>query len=251
MVNRLRDLFVPCRRMGGIPDRLLAMQKSTECGICHQVAPRRFTYGGSVRLYEWDLVCKHSCLSGAPGTKLSIDKSRWGYEDGFHASKSFAFTLGPLCETSTYNLTEEITCPEPPNLEAARIPMVTDPTERDDAHLKFQASELAFLELYNEPDFRFLDFTPLTSAKDAAFQLKPLIEMDSSTTLISPVPAWTGQHWLEEFSGNCTGCMDKIGIVAAHIYSVESQGAVDQIKMLHDRWPDKKLWITELSPSTG
>lgn len=25
---------------------------------------------------------------------------------------------------------------------------------------------------------------------------------------------------------------------------------VDQIKMLHDRWPEKKIWVTELAPST-
>lgn len=45
--------------------------------------------------------------------------------------------------------------------------------------------------------------------------------------------------------------MEKIGIVAAHIYSVEAHGALNQINMLHDRWPEKKIWVTELTPSIG
>ncbi|KAL8652835.1 MAG: hypothetical protein Q9226_004099 [Calogaya cf. arnoldii] len=128
--------------------------------------------------------------------------------------------------------------------------MVTDLTERVDAFLKLQSSELPFLERYNEPDFSFLDATPLTSAADSAEHLKPLIDMNTVTTLISPAPAFTGDSWLQDFAEHCTGCMDKIGIVAAHVYSVNSTGSIDQIKMLHDRWPEKKIWVTELAPST-
>ncbi|KAL8994407.1 MAG: hypothetical protein Q9169_005615 [Polycauliona sp. 2 TL-2023] len=175
----------------------------------------------------------------------------WDTLSSHGVSQFFAFTLGPMGTHPNYNLEDGTSCPEPPNLEAARIPMIPDFRDHLEARKKVEASEYSVLELYNEPDFSFEGFTPLSLPSQSAEDLKPLIEMDSSTTLISPAPAWTGDHWLEEFSGNCTGCMDKIGIVAAHVYSVDSQGAVDQIKMLHDRWPDKKIWVTELAPSTG
>ncbi|KAL8850210.1 MAG: hypothetical protein Q9221_004809 [Calogaya cf. arnoldii] len=175
----------------------------------------------------------------------------WDTLSSHGVANFFAFTLGPLSEKGTYNITKDTPCPEPPNLEAARIPMITDPTERFDAFKKIESFELPFLELYNEPDFSFLDVTPVTSPADSAEHLKPLIDMNSYTTLISPAPAFTGDSWLQDFAEHCTGCMDKIGIVAAHVYSVDSTGAIDQIKMLHDRWPDKKIWVTELAPSTG
>ncbi|KAI4281684.1 MAG: hypothetical protein L6R38_003502 [Xanthoria sp. 2 TBL-2021] len=147
----------------------------------------------------------------------------WDTLSSHGVSNFIAFTLGSLSEEDTDNIDNNGTrCPEPPNLEAARIPMVTDPTERHDPYKKLQSSELPFLELHNEPDYSFI------SPADSATHLKPLIDLDASTKIISPAPAWTGDQWLHEFAGNCTGCMDKIGIVAAHVYSVEPQGRSDQ-----------------------
>jgi len=35
------------------------------------------------------------------------------------------------------------------------------------------------------------------------------------------------------------------------VYSVDPQGAIDQVKGLHNTWPDKKIWVTELAPASG
>ena len=142
-------------------------------------------------------------------------------------------------------------CPEPDDLEAHRVPVVVDPTYLDDAKALLQNSPPPYLELFNEPDYSFGGFTPITSPQDSANDLRPLIQMGAPTQFISPVVAYTGSNWLKEFQGNCTECMDKIGIIGAHIYSVDPNGAIDQIKKVHDQWPDKKIWVTELAPSTG
>ena len=35
------------------------------------------------------------------------------------------------------------------------------------------------------------------------------------------------------------------------MYSVDPNGAFDQVTKLHDTWPTKKIWITELAPASG
>ncbi|KAI4142255.1 MAG: hypothetical protein L6R39_005015 [Caloplaca ligustica] len=146
-----------------------------------------------------------------------------------------AFTLEPLSTNAHYNLDDGSACPEPAGLEAARIPMVTDSTELDAAKQKLRGNAFGYLELFNEPDFSFGGFTPITSPADSATDLKPLIDIGAPTQLISPAVAYTGSDWLKEFQRNCTGCMDKIGIISAHVYSVEPKGAIDQIKGVHDQ----------------
>lgn len=126
-----------------------------------------------------------------------------------------------------------------------------DPTDLEAAKTLLKNSPPGYLELYNEPDYSYGDVTPITSPADSANGLRPLFDIGAPTQFISPAVAFTGSDWLKEFQGNCTECMDKIGIIGAHVYSVEPQGAIDQIKKVHEQWQDKKIWITEISPSTG
>ncbi|KAL8839385.1 MAG: hypothetical protein Q9170_001779 [Blastenia crenularia] len=164
---------------------------------------------------------------------------------------AFSFTLGPLRNNINYNLGSGSPCPEGDDLEAARIPIVMDPANLDAAKKLLTDSPPGYLELYNEPDYSYENYTPITSPKDSANGLRPLFAIGASTQFISPAVAYTGSDWLKEFQGNCTECMDKIGIIGAHVYSVEPQGAIDQIKNVHDQWPDKRIWVTEIGPSTG
>ncbi len=56
---------------------------------------------------------------------------------------------------------------------------------------------------------------------------------------------------MTEFDEHCKECVkETIDIVTAHIYSVNPGGVFGQFDTLHKRWPEKKLWITELAPAT-
>lgn len=165
--------------------------------------------------------------------------------------KPVSFSLKPLSQNTHYNIDDNTVCPEPDDLEAHRIPVVVDPTDLDNARTLLQSSPPPYLELFSEPDYSYGDVTPITSPEDSANDLRPLIQLGAPTQFISPAVAFSGSDWLKEFQGNCTECMDKIGIIGAHVYSVDPNGALDQIKKVHDQWPDKKIWVTEISPSTG
>lgn len=169
----------------------------------------------------------------------------------FSLTKPVSFSLQAIKNNDHYNLEDHSPCPEPAGLEAARIPVVMDPTDLEAAKTLLKNSPPGYLELYNEPDYSYGNVTPVTSPQDSANGLKPLFDIGAPTQFISPAVAFTGSDWLKEFQGNCTECMDKIGIIGAHVYSVEPQGAIDQIKKVHEQWQDKKIWITEISPSTG
>ena len=166
-------------------------------------------------------------------------------------SNWIGFSLKPLSQNPHYN-TAAGAAPSYGPLDAAQIPICMDPTDVAAATAMISSpNPPTYLELFNEPDFSFAGLTPLTSASDAAKALSPLINTQTSTKFISPAPAYTTSSYLSDFSKACAGCMDKIGIISAHVYSVDPQGAIDQIKGLHTTWPDKKIWVTELAPASG
>ena len=109
-----------------------------------------------------------------------------------------------------------------------------------------------YLGLFNEPDLSYDDGTPTSEAEEAAKNLTQLINSAPSTQLISPAEAYPGNRWLLEFAGNCTGCFDKIPIIGLHVYDVNPEGAIAQVTSTHDKpkFADKRIWVTELSPST-
>ena len=109
-----------------------------------------------------------------------------------------------------------------------------------------------YLELFNEPDFSFQGLTPLTDAITAAKSLAGFFTIQHpQTTYISPALMNANSDWLTTFKSNCNGCFDQIPIIAMHIYNPDVDGVMAQITQLHGTWPDKKIWITELSPATS
>ncbi|KAK4693257.1 hypothetical protein P7C71_g4107, partial [Lecanoromycetidae sp. Uapishka_2] len=131
-----------------------------------------------------------------------------------------------------------------------------DPTDTNNAiSMLTGSSPPPYLELFNEPDFSFDNLTPLTDAVTAAQNLSALLATPHpQTTFISPALMDANSDWLTTFKNNCNGCFDQppiqIPIIAMHVYNPDPQGVMDQITQLHSTWPDKKIWITELSPAT-
>ncbi|KAL9604271.1 MAG: hypothetical protein Q9219_000669 [cf. Caloplaca sp. 3 TL-2023] len=219
--------LIPLLAAGGIAGPLRQLQARAGGGFCNTV-------------FNTD-ACRHDGWSKV-----------WDTLSSHGVSGFVSFTLKPISTNAHYNLDDGKACPEPNGLEAARLPVVMDPTDVEAAKQLLTTSPApAYLELFNEPDFSFGGFTPITSPGDSANALRPLFDIDTTTQFLSPAVAYTGSNWLKEFAGNCTECMAKIPIIGAHVYSVDPNGALDQIKTVHEQWPDKRIWVTEIAPSTG
>ncbi|KAL8832707.1 MAG: hypothetical protein Q9191_000108 [Dirinaria sp. TL-2023a] len=138
-------------------------------------------------------------------------------------------------------------------MQAAQLPMIADPNKiTDGINLLSSASPPPYMEIYNEPDYSFMNYTPLTSPQDAGASMSQILPAVNNTQLISPAPAFTNSDYLQQFNASCNGCMDtQIDFVAAHVYSVDPSGAVQQVTDLHGRWPNKKIWVTELAPASS
>ena len=161
------------------------------------------------------------------------------------------FSLVPLNEKSTYN-TASGPAPVTPAINAAQIPIVMDPTDTDSAVKLLASSPPAYLELFNEPDYSFQNATPLTDPIPAAQDLQPIFAAKHpSTQYISPALANANSDWLPTFRDNCNNCFDQIDIISMHLYSSQPDQVLNLIKQLHGTWPDKRIWITELSPASS
>ncbi|MCJ1257755.1 hypothetical protein MMC24_005581 [Lignoscripta atroalba] len=134
----------------------------------------------------------------------------------------------------------------------AQIKLCMDPRDVSNAvSLITSSSPPTYLELFNEPDFSYMGITPLTSATDAAAALAPLFQAKTSTTFVGPGLADPNSGWLTQFNDACGKCIDKsIPIMSMHIYSNSTDGVISSIEKFHSTWPSKKIWITELAPSS-
>ena len=158
------------------------------------------------------------------------------------------FSLTTLDKKDTYG-----NCATTPDLNKAQIQIVMDPRDTDAAvELVQGGSPPQYLELFNEPDFSFENLTPLTDPVTAAHSLSKLFTIPHpQTTYISPALMNANSDWLPTFKSNCNGCFDQIPIIAMHIYNPSVDGVMALITQLHGTWPDKKIWITELSPAAS
>lgn len=109
----------------------------------------------------------------------------------------------------------------------------------------------AYVELFNEPDFSYMGYTPLTDPVSAANALAPIFSATTTTQFLSPAVAYTNSDWLSTFAAHCNNCMDKIPIISAHIYAADPAAAINQVTTLHATWPSKRIWITELAPASS
>ena len=126
-----------------------------------------------------------------------------------------------------------------------------DPTHVNDSLSLITSTPPEYLELFNEPDFSYMGFTPLTSPQDAATALAPILGTSTTTQFISPAVAFTNSDWLTQFNAACGGCIgNQINIVSAHIYNTSPDTVISMIEQLHSTWPSQRIWITELAPSS-
>ncbi|KAL8985137.1 MAG: hypothetical protein Q9205_001075 [Flavoplaca limonia] len=162
------------------------------------------------------------------------------------------FSLQPFSQKNSYNVVSPPgPCVEPEGFNDARLPLMMDPADTNAAIEMLKSKPPPpYLGLFNEPDLSYGGYTAVTLPEDAAKNLTTLIDVKQlDTRLLSPVPAYPSPDWLDQFDGNCTGCMDKIDIISAHVYHVKPEDSVAQIKAIHDRW-QKPIWVTEISPTT-
>lgn len=165
--------------------------------------------------------------------------------------RTVGFSLVPLNEKPTYNTNSGPTAVTPA-INAAQIPIVMDPRDTDSAVQLLATSPPPYLELFNEPDYSYDNVTPLTDAVTAAHNLSQIFAASHpSTQYISPALAFANSEWLPTFRDSCDNCFDQIDIVSMHLYNYNADQALALIKQLHTTWPDKRIWITELSPTTS
>ena len=109
-----------------------------------------------------------------------------------------------------------------------------------------------YLELFNEPDYSYEGYTPLTSAQAAAASLTKILAANTSTQFLSPAVAFTNTNYLSDFNTACNNCInEKIPIISMHLYNPKVDQAMLQITTLHNTWPKQKIWITELAPASS
>ena len=146
---------------------------------------------------------------------------------------------GPATTSCAIDQAQMKICMDPRNVQDS-ITLVTGPNPPE------------YLELFNEPDYSYEGYTPLTSPQDAATALAPLMAAKTTTQFISPAVAFTNTLWLENFNQACNNCINSsIPIISAHVYNYKPDQVMLQIQTLHNSWPDKRIWITELAPASS
>lgn len=161
------------------------------------------------------------------------------------------FALDTVDKTPIYN-TATGPSATTPQLNAAQLHQLVDPTQIQAAVQLLQDDPPAYMVLLNEPDYSFGGFTPLTSATDAANDLKPIFAAaHPKTTFLSPALAFSNSDWLTTFRDACGGCMSQISIITMHVYDTDPAALLVRIGQLHATWPDKRIWITEIGPATS
>ena len=160
------------------------------------------------------------------------------------------FALGTLNETAVYNASSGRAATTPA-LNAAQIHQIMNPTEVSAALQLLKSNPPGYLVLFNEPDLSYDGRTPTTSPTKAASALEPIFNASHPhTTLLSPALYNSSSDWLPTFRDTCNGCMSQIPFIAMHLYDQDTNAALDRIKQLRNAWPDKRIWITELSPGS-
>ena len=160
-------------------------------------------------------------------------------------SNWIGFSLGQGYEDPSYaNMT--------PDLAAAQIPICMNPDKVGtcvDSLTSDHPPE--YMEIFNEMDYSWEGKTPTADPQTAANAAPPIFAATTPTKLISPALAYTGSSWLPQFAQSCNGCMDKVAIVAGHIYQKDPQNVMNILEQFHNQWPDKKVWLTELAPASS
>jgi hypothetical protein len=136
------------------------------------------------------------------------------------------------------------------NLDTNQIKMVlTADQVQPGVSLVTSANPPQYLQLLNEPDADFYG-QPIIAPEDAPGVLAPILQTQTTTTFLSSAPAFPGSDWLPRFFTACN-CDDRFPIVLAHVYNPDPQAAIQTIQGVQGQFPNKKIWITEISPASN
>ncbi|KAI9803304.1 MAG: hypothetical protein M1825_002095 [Sarcosagium campestre] len=138
------------------------------------------------------------------------------------------------------------------HIAAAQVRQIMDPRQVQKGIEMMTLAEGApeYMVVFNEPDFSFMGFTPLTSAADAAVAVQPLLTIETNTKMLAPAIAITESEYLEQFFAACN-CTDKFPIIPGHVYAKDPARAKYLIETIHKKFPDKEIWLTEFGPLAG
>ncbi|KAL9116723.1 MAG: hypothetical protein Q9187_006748 [Circinaria calcarea] len=163
------------------------------------------------------------------------------------------FTQNTLDRSPTYQNPSGQAAATTCSVDQAQIKQCMDPRDVPAAlSLITSPNPPEYLVLFNEPDYSYEGYTPLTSPQESAKALAPIFSAKTTTKFLSPAVAFTNTKWLNEFNDACGNCIDKhIPIIAAHIYNKLVDQVMLQITTLHNTWPSKRIWITELAPASS
>lgn len=161
----------------------------------------------------------------------------------------FKFTTMPTIKTETF------TC--------ARIPLalMTDDLGRAPAYVK--AANPLFLGLYNEPDIPPGAPWKPTPAEEVGTNIKKVLDAvaqtpGSRTQFLAPGLFDNANQvnadpngWWGKVKKTCPDCLANLPIISMHIYEGDAQKTIDIVNSVVQRYPDHKIWITELSPRSN
>ena len=132
--------------------------------------------------------------------------------------------------------------------------MVMDP--RDDLTGMGLINKVDYLALYNEPDYSYEGYTPITAPATCGTNLQQFFNAPhEGTTYLTPGLAnGLDPNWFPTFNTACGGCMNQkqpMPILSMHLYNPKASDALGLVTQFHNNWPEHDIWITEFAPGIG
>ncbi|KAI9802969.1 MAG: hypothetical protein M1825_002202 [Sarcosagium campestre] len=162
--------------------------------------------------------------------------NRFNIIQSYGIDKWIGFTLFPAGNANVAVNRSQLRIVMNPSQVADAVKIVTAPNPPD------------YLEIFNEPDIGGFG-NPVTSPEQAARDVVPLLKAKTRTKYLSPAPALGYTDWLPRFFKACK-CLDRFAAVTMHVYRPDPDEAIEQIRIVHKQFPNKKIWITEISPAS-
>jgi hypothetical protein len=163
---------------------------------------------------------------------------RWLYQlqklEYTNTVSAVGFTVNPLSQSPTYGNPAVSGA-----IDAAQIRIAMDPRDVPAKALITSANPPTYLELFNEPDYSYMTFTPMTGAPKLP-PLQDLINTPTSTQFISPAVAFTGVATCPTSSPAARAASTDPHHLL-HVYKPDPQQAINQIIGVHNAYPSKRL----------
>lgn len=198
-------------------------------------------HGGFCNTVFNTYACRHTGWPNVWGTLSSLGVSNNSMvfcnlppPEVLHSRKIVAFNLGPLSGNAHYHLDDGSESPKPPDLEAARIPMVTDPTdlERRKVGASGQRFRLPRIIQLTRLLLRRRHSDHVAGGLSQGFQAIDGHRRDDATD-----PSGRGLHW-QRLAQEVPGRLHRMhgqgwNYRRTFLYSLDPNGTIDQIKQEH------------------